>query len=289
MATGTYLQRWLPLIAMFLLASCQQEASPNKPAQSLATAATETPAIANKTESAHNPRVLAFLQQRYGQAARLDDGWAQQWLDPEMELQRAVHRRLCTDQSINLGGKRYRMLAICTTVAEAAHSEPGRNDLIVLSEADDGALTVVSELLNDPEGSSGVPADVSTLQVGAQAWTYVLDSGWNGMGMVIRSQSLMLFDGGASITDAGWVRSHIDNKLDERCDDNGDHCVAGTLDLDFKLSADASQPQLALWPLHVRESGNGCDGLVTRDHRFLFDTAQRHYPFPEALQLESCN
>lgn len=273
MATGIR-PRLASLIGAALLASCQQGA----------------PAPAGDAVAAGpgDAATLALLQARYGQPARLQGEWTQQLDDPGGENARPVHRHVCADRSIDAHGARHRMLAICTAFGDAAPVEPGSSDFIVLRGNGDGRLDVAAELLGHASGSGGRTGDVATAQAGADAWAFLIDDELMVMGSVMRDRSLLLFDGGSTLVEAGWLRTHLDDRNAEECDPAG-RCTGGRLDLDFAARFDDSQPQLAHWPLDVQETGNGCEGPVQRQHRIAYDPARSRYRIPSTLQLEGCN
>ncbi len=274
MATGMA-QRLFSLAAVVLLAACQQDTP--VPAD----AAAKQPALR------HDDAVLALLQERYGATAQLKEQWAQQLDEAAMGNTRPVHRNLCADTGIDIGQQRYRMLAVCTGYDNATSIELGTTDFIVLREAADGTLSVAAELQGRASGSNGQPGAVSTLQVGAKAWAYQIDDELVDIGASMRNRSWLLFDGGDKVTDAGWLRVHLDNRSAIDCVATG-RCAQGRLDVNLDVRPDDSQPALPYWPLHVQETGNGCKGRVNSTHVIPYDPAQSRYVVPPQLQREGC-
>ncbi|MGV8960012.1 MAG: hypothetical protein ACOH1V_06460 [Stenotrophomonas sp.] len=280
--------RWLwQLLAAVALAACNSETPPAAARKTVRILDNQAPAApaAVLDEGERQRRVLAFLSERYGASASGSDAWADQWNDTEVQALRPVHRHLCGNHAVMVDGVQHSLLAVCANLDEAASPEPGLIDFIVLrANAGDG-LEVVMERLNDRYGSHGVPGEVSVLQLGAQRYGYRIDSGWFGQGYSLQTQSLvaMAADG---LHEAGSLRRHIDNAGAYDCDT--DDCQGKLFDVDFHLSADASQPTLAVWPLRVSESGTDCAGPLAREHRLAFDPVQRRYLIPETLQREGC-
>lgn len=274
MATGVFL-RSVSLGAVLLLAACQQD----KPAPAQAEA--KVPALR------HDDAVLALLQERYGAPAQLKGPWAQQLTDPDMDHVRPIHRDVCADQAAVIGGKQYRMLAVCTHYDDATSIELGTTDFIVLHEAADGRMSLAAELPGRASGAGGQPGTVSTLQVGAGAWAYQIDDELVAVGSVMRNRAWLVFDGGDKVADAGWLRTHLDDHNAIECNDAG-HCSHGRLDLNLEVRLDDSQPGLAYWPLQVQEKGNGCRGRVSKTHVINYEPAQSRYPMPAELQREGC-
>ncbi|WP_305805270.1 hypothetical protein [Stenotrophomonas sp. YIM B06876] len=280
--------RWLwPLLASAALAACSSETPPaasSKAVRVLDNRAAPAPAAVLE-ESERQRRVLAFLSGRYGAAASGSDAWRDQWHDSEVQALRPVHRHLCGNHAVMVDGVQHSLLAVCANLDEAASPEPGRIDFIVLRATAGDGLEVVMERLNDAHGSHGVPGEVSVLQLGAQRYGYRIDSGWFGQGYSLQTQSLLAMTGDG-LHEAGSLRRHIDNGGAYDC--ASEDCAGKLFDVDFRLTADASQPDLAIWPLQVSESGTDCAGPLAREHRLAFDPVQGRYRIPETLQREGC-
>jgi hypothetical protein len=183
-------------------------------------------------------------------------------------------------------GVQQSLLAVCGNLDDAdGPNEPGLIDFIVLRANSSGGMEVVTERLGDRQGSHGVPGEVSTLQFGADLYGYRIDNGWVGQGYVLQSQQLLLATADG-LKDAGSLRSHIDNSGVYDCD--SDDCAGKLFNLDFVLKADPSQPELAIWPLLVDETGLDCKGPVSRQHRLDFDPVRGRYIVPDELQREDC-
>lgn len=267
--------RAMSLAAVLLLAACQQDA----PAPA--------PPGAKAPVLRHDDAVQALLRERYGAPAQLKAQWAQSLDDPNMDHIRPVHRQVCADQPALIDAQRYRLLAVCTGYDDANPIELGSTDFIVLREAADGSMTLAAELPGYASGVGGQPGTISTLQVGAKAWAYQVDDELVVVGSRMRNRSWLLFDGGDSVADAGWLRVHLDDHNAIECNDAG-HCAPGRLDLNLEVRADDSDAALPYWPLQVREHGNGCKGRVNKTHVISYDPTQSRYPMPAELQLEGC-
>lgn len=275
MATRVF-PRSISLLAVALLASCQQ----GTPAQSDAPAA--------KPKPSYEAGVMAVLQEHYGSAVQLQGQWAQQLSAADLGQARPVHRDICADQSIKVQNGNYRMLAICTTYDDASPIELGSTDFIVLQRADDDGVSVAAELLGQGSGTGGKPGKVSTLQIGADAWAFQIDDELVVVGAAMRNRAWYVFDGDKTLSSAGWLRSHLDDRNAIDCNGSG-NCSHGRLDLNFDAAPDDSQPQLAYWPLRVQERGRGCAGAVNKSHSIAYDTTQSRYLIPSTMQLEACN
>lgn len=231
---------------------------------------------------------MAVLQERYGSAVQLQGQWAQQLSDTDLGQARPVHRDICADQSISVQNGNYRMLAICTTYDEASPIELGSTDFIVLQRGDDDGVSVAAELLGQGSGTGGKPGKVSTLQMGANAWAFQVDDELVVVGAAMRNRAWYVFDGDKTLSSAGWLRSHLDDRNAIDCNGSG-NCSHGRLDLNFDAAPDNSQPQLAYWPLRVQEKGRGCAGAVNKSHSIAYDTTHSRYLIPSTMQLEACN
>ncbi len=275
MATGMF-PRLVSLVAVALLAACQQGTSPAAQAE------------AKPPAPRHDDAVRALLQERYGAAAQLQGAWAQQLDDPNMDHVRPIHRELCADHGVVIGQDRYRMLAVCTSYDDATSIELGTTDFIVLREAADGTMQVAAEQPGRASGVGGKPGAVSLLQVGARAWAYQIDDELVVIGAKMRDRSWLLYDGGDKVADAGWLRVHLDDHNAIDCNDAG-RCVHGRLDLNLDVRADDSQATLPYWPLRVQQTGTGCKGRVNTAHVIHYDPAQSRYQIPTELQLEGCD
>ncbi|WP_313273016.1 hypothetical protein [Stenotrophomonas sp.] len=275
MATRVF-PRLISLLAVALLAACQQGA----PAQNDTAAA--------KPKLSYEAGVMAVLQERYGSAVQLQGQWTQQLSDADLGQARQVHRDICADQSISVQNGNYRMLAICTTYDNASPIELGSTDFIVLQRAADDGVSVAAELLGQGSGTGGKPGTVTILQMGADAWGFQVDDELVVVGAAMRNRAWYVFDGDKSLSSAGWLRSHLDDRNAIDCNGSG-HCSHGRLDLNFDAAPDNSQPQLAYWPLRVQEKGRGCAGAVNKSHSIAYDTTQSRYLIPSTMQLEACN
>ncbi len=272
MAAGVF-RALASLLAALVLASCRQDV----PAQG-----------EGQLPHGHDVAVLSLLKARYGAPAQLKGTWTQPLDDPQLDPARQVQRELCADREITLADGRYRMLAVCTRYLDATPVELGSSDFIVLRQATDGTLGVAAELPGRASGSGGRPGAVSTLQVGAGAWAYQIDDELVVVGSRMRDRAWLVFDGGGTVAEAGWLRTHLDNQNAIDCVTTGS-CRPGTLDLDFDARPDDSQPGLRYWPLRVHETGNGCTGAVDAVHAIAYDPAQSRYLVPARMQLEACD
>jgi len=266
----------ISLLAAALLASCQQ----GTPAQDAAPAA--------KPKLSYEAGVMAVLQERYGSTVQLQGQWTQQLSDADLGQARPVHRDICADQTIKLPSGSYRMLAVCTAYDNASPIELGSTDFIVLRRAADDGVSVAAELLGQGSGTGGKPGSVTTLQMGANAWGFQVDDELVVVGALMRNRAWYLFDGDKTLSNAGWLRSHLDDHNAIDCNASG-NCSHGRLDLNFDAVPDDSQPQLAYWPLRVQEKGRGCTGAVNKSHSIAYDSTQSRYLIPATMQLEACN
>ncbi len=266
----------ISLLAAALLASCQQ----GTPAQDDAPAA--------KPKLSYEAGVMAVLQQRYGNSVQLQGQWAQQLQDPNLGHARPVHRDICADQTIKLPSGSYRMLAVCTAYDDASPIELGSTDFIVLQRAADDGVSVAAELLSQGSGTGGKPGSVTTLQMGANAWAFQVDDELVVVGALMRNRAWYMFDGDKTLSNAGWLRSHLDDHNAIDCNASG-NCSHGRLDLNLDAVPDDSQPQLAYWPLRVQEKGRGCAGAINKSHSIAYDSTRSRYLIPATMQLEACN
>ncbi|WP_313170830.1 hypothetical protein [Stenotrophomonas sp.] len=275
MATRVF-PRLISLLAVALLAACQQ----GTPAQGDAPTA--------KPKLSYEAGVMAVLQERYGSTVQLQGQWTQQLNDADLGQARPVHRDICADQSIKVQNGNYRMLAICTTYDDASPIELGSTDFIVLQRAADDGISIAAELLGQGSGTGGKPGTVTILQMGADVWGFQVDDELVVVGAAMRNRAWYVFDGGKTLSSAGWLRSHLDDRNAIDCNASG-NCSHGRLDLNFDATPDNSQPQLANWPLRVQEKGRGCAGAANKTHSIAYDSAQARYLIPPSMQIESCD
>ena len=261
--------------------------TPAPPAPAVQDAAPSAPVAKPAPPPARTDLLAAFLRQRYGEQASLDGEWPGQWKDEGQAGMRAVTRRLCAEQPVVVGREWRQLLAVCGTLVNAGHPDPGTVDFFVLRERA-GTFEAIAERQGDTFGSNGNPGDVSVLRLGRDLYGFRVEHGWYGQGFALVSQDLVV-PGPQGLVPAGSLRSHIDNQgaIDCEGDETAD-CRTGLFDVDFDLRPDDTDRMAERWPLQVDEHGHACGEDVQERHRIAADPASGRYALPASLQREGC-
>ncbi|WP_338339342.1 hypothetical protein [Xanthomonas euvesicatoria] len=265
-----------------LLSACRQAPEPAAAPGAAAPAAPSDGPRLSRTE-----RLDGFLRTRYGGKA----GLAAQWSGEADGFK--ADSAVCAEQPVVVGDQVQQLLAVCHSLSDAGHGNPGLIDFFVLRGAGDG-FKVVAERLADGYGSAGQPGSVDVLRLGSDFYGFAVHSFWMGQGLILESQDLVV-PGPKGLVNAGSLRAHIDNSGALACDDDAREpdqtqaqCLAEAFDVDFALEVDNSAPQARTWPLRIREHGSDCGVALDKTHVFALDTKTWTYPFPNALQREGC-
>ncbi|KQQ73102.1 hypothetical protein ASF73_10640 [Xanthomonas sp. Leaf131] len=277
----------LPSLATFvalaaLLGGCTQDPAP---APAPVAAAPSKPA--SGTQLGRTERLDGFLRSRYGAKA----GLAAQWSGEADGFKADSH--VCAEQPVVVGEQVQQLLAVCHSLSDGGHGNPGLVDFFVLRSEGDG-FKVAAEKLADTFGSDGNPGSVDILRLGSDFYGFIVHSFWMGQGLMLESQDLVV-PGPKGLVSAGSLRGHIDNSGSLSCEDDAREpdqseaqCRAEAFDVDFALDVDNSNAQARTWPLTIHEHGSDCGVALDKRHVFALDTKTWTYPFPNALQREGC-
>ncbi|MEA9557539.1 hypothetical protein VC273_17030 [Xanthomonas nasturtii] len=272
------------LAAAGLLGGCKQDPVP---AAAPAAAAAPTPAAAATTQLSRTERLDGFLRTRYGAKA----GLAAQWSGEADGFK--ADSQVCAEQPVVVGEQVQQLLAVCHSLSDGGHGNPGLIDFFVL-RSDGDSFKVVAEKLSDTFGSDGNPGSVDVLRLGSDFYGFIVHSFWMGQGLMLESQDLVV-PGPKGLVGAGSLRAHIDNSGGLDCDDQAREpdqtqaqCMAEAFDVDFTLDVDSSNAQARIWPLRIHEHGSDCGQTLDTTHVFALDPKTWTYPFPNALQREGC-
>ncbi|RFF44979.1 hypothetical protein [Xanthomonas campestris] len=270
------------LAAAALLGGCKQAPAP--------TAAPATKAPATPAATSHlsrTARLEAFVRTRYGDKASLSADWA-----GEADGFKA-NSQVCAEQPVVVGEQVQQLLAVCHSLSDGGHGNPGLVDFFVLRGEGDG-FKVVAEKLSDTFGSDGQPGSVDILRLGSDFYGFIVHSFWMGQGLLLESQDLVV-PGPKGLANAGSLRAHIENSGSISCEDDAREpdqteaqCRAEAFNVDFTLDVDSSNIQARTWPLQIHEHGTDCGVALDTTHTFALDTKTWTYPFPNALQREDC-
>ncbi|MBB3835734.1 hypothetical protein FHR55_003994 [Xanthomonas arboricola] len=265
-----------------LLSACKQA-----PAPAAAPVAAAPAAPANSAHLSRTERLDGFLRTRYGAKA----GLAAQWSGEADGFK--ADSQVCAEQPVVVGDQVQQLLAVCHSLSDGGHGNPGLIDFFVLRGDGDG-FKVVVERLADGYGSDGQPGSVDILRLGSDFYGFAVHSFWMGQGLMLESQDLVV-PGPKGLVNAGSLRAHIDNSGALACDDDAREpeqtqaqCLAEAFDVDVALEVDNSKPQARTWPLRIHEHGSDCGIALDKTHVFALDTKTWTYPFPNALQREGC-
>lgn len=259
-------------------------------AGSAPTAAPATKAPATPAATSHlsrTARLEAFVRMRYGDKASLSADWA-----GEADGFKA-NSQVCAEQPVVVGEQVQQLLAVCHSLSDGGHGNPGLADFFVLRGEGDG-FKVVAEKLSDTFGSDGQPGSVDILRLGSDFYGFIVHSFWMGQGLLLESQDLVV-PGPKGLANAGSLRAHIDNSGSISCEDAAREpdqteaqCRAEAFNVDFTLDVDSSNIQARTWPLQIHEHGTDCGVALDTTHTFALHTKTWTYPFPNALQREDC-
>lgn len=182
------------LAAAALLGGCKQAPAP--------TAAPATKAPATPAATSHlsrTARLEAFVRMRYGDKASLSADWA-----GEADGFKA-NSQVCAEQPVVVGEQVQQLLAVCHSLSDGGHGNPGLVDFFVLRGEGDG-FKVVAEKLSDTFGSDGQPGSVDILRLGSDFYGFIVHSFWMGQGLLLESQDLVV-PGPKGLANAGSLRA----------------------------------------------------------------------------------
>lgn len=279
--------------AALLCAACKPASdSGSEPATaSPAQIAAEQPAAPGQDAAGTEAQALAFLKSVYGDAATLAGEWSAHptdkvFAEKEPASDTPATRKVCARQNVQQDGQAMLLLAVCGQAADFGHPTPGLNDFFLL-QTRDGGMQPVARAHMEAFGSMGSAGDVAIERFGAQLYGFLVDSGFTNMGLTTSSHTVVLPKGDTFI-EAARFRSGLEYDDPENCQGDGPCDSPKAFDIDFKLDIDASQPDAAVYPLQISESGNACGKPAQGRYTLTLDPATRTYAVPPALEREGC-
>ncbi|AHY57423.1 hypothetical protein [Stenotrophomonas rhizophila] len=237
-------------------------------------------------------RLLGFLHARYGDNARLDAPWQDQWDDTEVEAQRPVTRSVCARDTRDTDGHVQTLLAVCQTLDDAASVEPGRLDLYVLRDGpavgtSETPLLVIAQRLQGQYGRRGAPGTVQVEPLGPQRHAFRITHGEIQRGVTLASRSYVAVHA-SRLREVALLREHIDNSAARPCGDAGKGCDDTPFNVDFSIAVGTADAVDGYWPLTVRSRGQDCAGPAHSYDLVAFDPVARRYAVPPELQRADC-
>jgi len=290
---------------LVLLAGCtnsSSSANPTKPRRALDTSAPieAMPHLRGTTEQ----RLLGFLQARYGDRARLEGAWQDQWEDTEVDAQRPVTREVCAREPVHRDGRARTLLAVCQRLEDAASVEPGRIDLYALQVGEDARVPkdtsgleqlmaleapfrIIAQRLQAQYGQWGAPGTVGIVGLGPQRDAFIITHPWARRGATRITRSYVAMHGDY-LREVASYRDHLDNDRRQDCDAERSGCEDARYNIDFSTQLGSDEAVDGFWPLIVRGTGQDCAGPFQEYHRLIFDPTLRAYAVPDSLQREGC-
>ncbi len=237
-------------------------------------------------------RLLGFLHARYGDNARLDAPWQDQWDDTEVEALRPVTRSVCARDTRDTDGQVQTLLAVCQTLDAAASVEPGRLDLYVLRDgssvgATEAPLLVIAQRLQGQYGRRGAPGTVALEQLGPHRHAFRITHGQIQRGVTLASRTYVAVHANR-LREVAVLREHIDNSAARPCGDAGKGCDDTPFNVDFSIAVGTADAVDGYWPLTVRSRGQDCAGPAHSYDLIAFDAGARRYAVPTELQRAGC-
>ena len=164
----------------------------------------------------------------------------------------AASRTVCADSGRDGYGSR--MVAVCTSFADAGHVTPGLVDLWLLLDArGDQAARIGASKRDIASGGFGAPGEVSFFAIGPARTAFALDSGYSSMGWSTNVRTLYFaesnrFDALLSIGTA------LDNS--GACDAAEDaSCKKHSISLECSLVADTGKVERGLYAMRIAVNG----------------------------------
>ncbi len=197
----------------------------------------------------------------------------------------AASRTVCADS----GRDRYgpRMVAVCTSFADAGHVTPGLVDLwLLLDPRGEQAARVGASKRDIASGGFGTPGEVSFFAIGPARTAFALDSGYSSMGWSTNVRTLYFaesnrFDALLSIGTA------LDNS--GACDPSEDaSCKKNSISVECNLRAEAEKGERGFYPLRIDVSGEHAGAAVKRSIAIPFENGAYRLPHAQ-LASEGCD
>ena len=240
----------------------------------------------------------AFLKHHYGKFDKKhlawragktgSDGVPQYWM------------RVCSESQVSIKGEPHVLLALCGIPGheDGAHGEGGRHDFYVLKEDADGQQFVqAAQLQGYIAGSFGHPADVNLIRLGNNFYGFDLNFTWTGQGQTFGTRALIV-PHEKTLVEAAGFRTELERTSAENCSDSsspdsntasadssdpaGEACVS----LKFEMLVDDSQPDLAIYPISVHETGTDHQNIVDHAYSLRFMPKKGVYQVPVELVRE---
>jgi hypothetical protein len=223
-----------------------------------------------------------FMSERYG----LYDAQEKVWTVPLPSGEKAEDAtafRICSQQTVRSGDREKILLAVCGEDPAGGHAQPGSIDFFVLEKAGRD-LHLLAASQDNASGSFGVPGKVAVLQLGRAFYGFRVDEVWSGQGYTFGTTFLYV-PHEQTFRQALALRSLIDSTGTLGCEEDSEgegECTA----FERTLTVDDSQPQAAVWPLVVSESGFRDRRDMNAVYRIGFDKQRWLYEVPESIGLK---
>lgn len=283
----------LPACVLFALSACSETPTPETALPAPASDAVVTRTTGVTRENAvpvtglDGGAVRAFLVTQYGPLAQLQGDWPGTPVADGLGTD-AASREVCARAPIGTPDTPAELVAICGVPDGAGHVTSALTDFFLLRETD-SVVSANAHAHMDRFGSSGDVADISVHQVGPRRYGFMVEDGFTGQGITIGNTSLVMPDG-AGFKVAASLRSSLDNLGAMAGCAERDNCTQdAAYDLAFDLGIDDRDATAAVWPLRVRERGDGCGRRIDRTYQVPFDAAAGMWAVPPELQRDGCD
>jgi hypothetical protein len=161
-------------------------------------------------------------------------------------------RTVCADSGRDTHGPR--MIAVCTSFADAGHVTPGLVDLwLLLDPRGEQAARVGASKRDIASGGFGTPGDVSFFAIGPARTAFALDSGYSNMGWSTNVRTLYFAESDRFDTVLSYGAG-LDNS--GACDPSEDaSCKKKAISLECSLRAETGKAERGFYPLRIDVSG----------------------------------
>jgi hypothetical protein len=213
--------------------------------------------------------------------------WSARQRSPDDEDSEAVDasRTICADSGRDTYGPR--MIAVCTSFADAGHVTPGLVDLwLLLDPRGEQAARIGASKRDIASGGFGTPGEVSFFAIGPARTAFALDSGYSNMGWSTNVRTLYFAESDRFDTVLSYGAA-LDNS--GSCDPNEDaSCKKNSISVECSLRADTDKAERGFYPLRIDVSGERGGNPIKRSIAIASENGA--YRLPEAeLASDGCD
>lgn len=229
---------------------------------------------------------LRLLRGVYGEPVSLTEEWKAKPERRQDDARAPSARKVCADTGASAWGPR--QIAICSSLDDAGHAEPGEVDLFLILDPRgvDTRARIGAQERRLQSGGWGTPGEVGLVEIGSHRTAFALHSGYSQMGWSTESVQLYQADDDRFVERLSFA-THLDNG--GACDPDEDRgCRAKSVSLDCTLHVDPATADRGFYALGIDVAGERGGRKVKRSIPAPFD-GERYVPDPKALARDGCD